>query len=85
MFKDELDCTLGFYFNNPIQYIEQIDTIEKYIKAILNSFYRVLEKQILGKYFKPQEKDDETLSKDVNLFIKLNKNIDPNDLSDEAA
>ena len=42
-------------------------------------------KQILGKYFKPQEKDDETLSKDVNLFIKLNKNIDPNDLSDEAA
>ena len=50
MFKDELDCTLGFYFNNPIQYIEQIDTIEKYIKAILNSFYRVLEKQIIGKY-----------------------------------
>jgi|TARA_B100001540_G_scaffold312363_1_gene333355 ribosome recycling factor len=42
-------------------------------------------KQILGKYFKPQEKDDEALSKDVNLFVKLNKNIDPNDLSDEAA
>jgi len=42
-------------------------------------------KQILGTYFKPQEKDDEALLKDVNLLIKLNKNIDPDDLSDEAA
>ena len=42
-------------------------------------------KQILGTYFKPIEKDDEILLKDINLLVKLNKNIDPHDLSDEAA
>ena len=32
-------------------------------------------KQILGKYYKPSEKDDEILIKDVNLLVRLSNKI----------
>ena len=38
-------------------------------------------KQILGNYFKPTEKKDEIFIKKVNLYLKINENI--NNISNE--
>ena len=50
MFEDELENTVGFYFNSPRNYIEKIDSIEKYMSCILTSVYRKFDKYILEKY-----------------------------------
>ena len=40
-------------------------------------------KQILGSYFKSTEKDDETFVKKVNLYIKLNENLNKPDVKED--
>ena len=39
-------------------------------------------KQILGKFYKPSEKDDEILIKDVNLMIRLSGKIEYDPITD---
>ncbi len=62
---------------------KKIDTSHLKIESE-GKFLGVLKrKQILGSYFKSTEKDDETFVKKVNLYIKLNENLDKPDAKEE--
>ena len=50
LFENELEKTIGFYFRSSINYIDNIDSIEKYMNCVLNTVYRNLDKYVIEKY-----------------------------------